>query len=121
MKSYFSGRLFSSSKLLSTLPVEISERTYSVLETIDKEKEEIFSMCSKQRMSFAYTERDQAETLLREGIEIIQSVNSTTDIDQVFKTFANSQSTIVKRKQFDSYALVTRCNFNRALYKKDMK
>ncbi|XP_065571711.1 uncharacterized protein LOC136034457 [Artemia franciscana] len=115
MKSYFSGRLFSSSKLLSTLPVEISEGIYSILETIDKEKEEIFSKCSKQRMSFAYTERDQAETLLREGIEIIQSVNSTTDIDQVFKTFVNSQGTIVKRKQFDSYALITRCNLNRSL------
>ncbi|XP_065571707.1 uncharacterized protein LOC136034452 [Artemia franciscana] len=117
MKSYFSERLFSSSKLLSTLPVEISERTYSILETIDKEKEEIFSKCSKQRMSFAYTERDQAETLLREGIEIIQSVNSTTDIDQTFKTFANSQITIVKRKQFDFYSLVTQCNFNQSLQK----
>ncbi|XP_065571708.1 uncharacterized protein LOC136034453 [Artemia franciscana] len=117
MKNYFSERLTSFSKLVRTLPVEISERTYSVLDRLDKEKEEIFSKCSKQRMSFAYIERDQAETHLREGIEIIQSVNSTTDIfrSDTFKTFANSQGTIVKRKQFDSYALVTRCNFNRSL------
>ncbi|XP_065571715.1 uncharacterized protein LOC136034461 [Artemia franciscana] len=98
--------------LMKKLPEEISKRVYSVLDSIDREKEKIFSMCSVQRMSFAYTERDDAEVFFREGIDIIKPVTSKKDLNGALETFANLRTKIMKRKQFGFPALISPCNMS---------
>ena len=52
----------------------------------------------KQRMSFAYIERAEAEKLLQEGIGIVNSLNWTWNSNKEINTFKIFKNSVVKKK-----------------------
>ena len=110
----FSYRISSFRDLLRTLPMEISKKVFSVVETFDREKKYKFSSCSKQRMSFAFAESFEAEKLYQEGSGIMKSEIVTSDINEAFTKFENYRNSLVKTNQFDVSPSVFPCNLLRS-------
>ncbi|XP_065575293.1 uncharacterized protein LOC136036879 isoform X2 [Artemia franciscana] len=120
LEKNFLGRISGFRALLKTLPMEISKRVFSVVETFDSERKYTFSNCSKQRMSFTYAERVEAEKLFQEGIGITKSVKSTRDTNEALKKFVNYSNSLVKTNQFDVSPSVFPCNLTISLENRHM-
>ena len=66
----------------------------------------------KQRMSFAYIERAEAEKLLQEGIGIVNSLNWTWNSNKEINTFKIFKNSVVKKNQFDIPSSIFPYNLN---------
>ena len=63
-------------------------------------------------MSIAYIERAEAEKLVQEGIRILNTLNSTRDINKAFNTFESFRNSVAKKNQFDIPSSILPCNLN---------
>ena len=112
LKEHFSTTLSSSQDLLSKLPLGITQKINHMLDSFLLEIENMFIRCSIQRMSIAYIERAEAEKLVQEGIRILNTLNSTRDINKAFNTFESFRNSVAKKNQFDIPSSILPCNLN---------